>query len=226
MKNLTNTLTKAETEVIDLIRDQAYASHLGMLYANTDRCDYLNYRSGKVTIPLKKTCFRMSDGAIKQNVMARVRDVVNTLKDRHNIDVTYGKSSDYSYSIEFKVIDYHQPKTVNLPTNYGKGSLNGCEQKVAKLAAILKDLWGYNKREYVYSVRFYLHEGDKVVKTSSCLSFNGYFNYTEQEMNFYALREAARVMSVITDEQDFEFFVPDSATIHDGETKDEYNFDL
>ena len=42
MKNLTNTLTKAETEVIDLIRDQAYASHMGMLYADTDRCDYLN----------------------------------------------------------------------------------------------------------------------------------------------------------------------------------------
>jgi hypothetical protein len=45
-------------------------------------------------------------------------------------------------------------------------------------------------------------------------------------MDFTALREAARIMSVITDEQDFEFFVPDSATIHDGETKDEYNFDL
>ena len=65
-----------------------------------------------------------------------------------------------------------------------------------------------------------------MVKTSTCLSFNGYFHYTEQEMSFYALREAARVMSVITDEQDFEFFVPDSATIHDGDTKDEYNFDL
>jgi hypothetical protein len=58
------------------------------------------------------------------------------------------------------------------------------------------------------------------------LSFNGYFNYTEQEMDFTALKEAARVLSAITDEQDFDFFVPDSATIHDGETKDEYNFDL
>lgn len=225
MKNLTNTLTKAETEVIDLIRDQAYASHLGMLYVDLDRAEHLNYRSGKVTIPLKKTCFRMSDGYIKQNVMARVRDVVNTLKVGHNIDVTYG-ISDYSYSIDFKVAGYHQYKTVNLPKNYGKGSLNGCEQKVAKLAAILKELWSYSKREYTYSVRFYLHEGEKVVKTSTCLSFNGYFNYTEQEMDFTALREAARVMSVITDEQDFDFFVPDSATIHDAETKDEYNFDL
>jgi hypothetical protein len=226
MKNLTDTITKAEKDVIDLIRDQAYASHLGMLYADTDHTERLNYRSGKVTIPLKNTCFRMSDGAIKQNVMARVRDVVNTLKDRHNIDVTYGKSRDYGYSIEFKVIDYHQAKTVDLPKNYGKGSLNGCEQKVAKLAAILKELWSYNKSEYTYSVRFYLHEGDNVVKTSTCLSFHGYFKYTEQEMDFTALREAARIMSVITDEQDFEFFVPDSATIQDGETKDEYNFDL
>lgn len=226
MKNLTNTLTKAETEVIDLIRDQAYASHLGMLYADTDRAEHLNYRNGTVTIPLKKTSFRMSDGYIKQHVMARMIAVVNTLKDRHNIDVTYGKSRDYNYSIVFKVPGYHQSKTVNLPKNYGKGSLNGCEQKVAKLAAILKELWSYNKSEYAYSVRFYLHEGDKVVKTSTCLSFNGYFHYTEQEMSFYALREAARVMSVITDEQDFEFFVPDSATIHDGDTKDEYNFDL
>jgi hypothetical protein len=226
MKNLTNTLTKAETEVIDLIRDQVYASHLGMLYADTDRAEHLNYRNGTVTIPLKKTCFRLSDGWVKHNVNVRMIDVVNTLKASHNITVTYGQSRDYNYSIVFKVPGYHQPKTVNLPKNYGKGSLNGCEQKVAKLAAILKDLWGYNKREYVYSVRFYLHDGDKVVKTSTCLSFNGYFNYTEQEMNFYALREAARVMSLITDEHNFEFFVPDSATIHDGETKDEYNFDL
>ena len=225
MKNLTNTLTKAETEVIDLIRDQAYASQLGMLYVDLDRTEHLNYRTGKVTIPLKKNSFRMSDGAIKQHVMVRMIDVVNTLKVGHNIDVTYG-ISDYSYSIDFKVADYHQSKTVDLPKNYGKGSLNGCEQKVAKLAAILKELWSYSKSEYTYSVRFYLHEGDKVVKTSTCLSFNGYFKYTEQEMDFTALREAARVMSEITDEQDFEFFVPDSATIHDAETKDEYNFDL
>lgn len=226
MKNLTNTLTKAETEVIDLIRDQAYASHLGMLYADTDRTEHLNYRNGTVTIPLKKTSFRLSDGDIKQHVMARMIDVVNTLKTSHNITVTYGKSRDYNYSIVFKVPGYHQSKTVNLPKNYGKGSLNGVEQKVAKLAAILKELWSYNKREYAYSVRFYLHEGDKVVKTSTCLSFNGYSHYTEQEISFYALREAARVMSVINDERDFEFFVPDSATIHDGDTKDEYNFDL
>ena len=226
MKNLTDTITKAEKDVIDLIRDQVYASHLGMLHVNTDRTEYLNYRKGKVTIPLKETSFRLSDGCIKEHVMARMVAVVRTLEDRHNIYVTYGKSRDYSYSIEFNVVDYHQRKTVDLPKNYGKGSLNGCEKKTAKLAAILKELWGYSKSEYNFSIRFYLHEGDKVVKTSTCLSFNGYFKYTEQEMDFFALREAARVMSVISDEHDFEFFVPDSATIHDGETKDEYNFDL
>lgn len=233
MKNLTNTITATETALLDRVRDILLESPLYKDYGDKDRLaqipesKWLDYRKGIVTIPLVDNCFLTGGYAnMKQFALNRVNNLVKAIREEKLINVTWIRSDKLCDSIDFCVAHYHTPKTVNLPKTYGKDALNGYEKKVAKLAAIIKELWETDKSEGSYSVVFYLHEGDKVIKTSTKLLIEGLWKYSYENTELSSLMEAARTMMQVRDDQKFNFFNPDSLTIEDKFTKDKFNITL
>lgn len=228
-KNLTDTVSKSERDTLDRVMEQVRGSRLAVHFA-----DYIadgpikpNYREGTVYVLLKTDCFRQSDGRLKTNVALRANDLLNRIRELLDVEVTYSSGKDQGYGIEFTVHDYHERKAVELPRNYGKGTLGGNEMKVTKLASVIKELWSHSKTEYTYSVEFFRHDGEKVSKRSNRLSVNGYHFYGRDILaDFGAMLEAARLLSNVTDDYEFEAFVADSATVYDKETKDAYSFSL
>lgn len=228
-KNLTNTISKRETERLDLVMSLIQGSRLSVYFADCfgNQTMTPNYRKGTVTVHLKTACFRQSDGRLKTNVALRANDLLNHMRDVVDTEVSYAAGGDQGYNIEFTVRDYHEVKYVDLPRNYGKGTLNGNDLKVARLASVIKELWGHSKAEYTYSVEFFLHEGGKVSKRSTRLSINGYPYYGRDRLaDFGAMQEAARLLGNAIDDYECEPFLADSATVYDKETKDAYSFDL
>lgn len=230
MKNLTNTITATETALLDRVRDILLESPLYKDYGDKDRLaqipesKWVDYRKGIVTIPLADNCFCTGGYAnMKQFAVKRVENLVKSILEDHVINVTWIRSDNLCDSVDFCVAHYHTPKTVNLPTTYGNGALNGYDKKVAKLAAIIKELWEMDKAEGSYSVVFYLHEGDKVIKTSNKLRIEGLWKYSYENAELSSLMEAARTMMQVRDDQKCKFFNPDSLTIEDKFTKDQFN---
>jgi hypothetical protein len=68
-----------------------------------------------------------------------------------------------------------------------------------------------------------LHEGDKVIKTSTRLVIEGNWHYSYENSALASLTEAARTMMQVRDDQKFDAFNPDSVTIEDKFTKDQFN---
>lgn len=228
-KNLTDTISKSERDTLDRVMEQIKGSRLAVHFAEylADGPMKPNYREGTVYVFLKTACFRQSDGGLKTNVALRANDLLNRIRELLDVEVTYSAGRNDGYGIMFTVHDYHERKAVELPRNYGKGTLGGNELKVSKLASVIKELWSHNKTEYTYSVEFFQHDGDKVAKRSSRLGVNGYRFYGRDILaDFGAMQEAARLLANVTDDCEFEAFVADSATVYDKETKDAYSFDL
>lgn len=230
MKNLTNTITATETALLDRVRDILLESPLYKDYGDKDRLaqipesKWVDYRKGIVTIPLVDNCFRTGGYAnMKQFAVKRVNNLVKAMREGQKLDVKWIRSDKLCDSVDFCVENYHTPKTVNLPKTYGNGTLKGYDKKVAKLAAIIKELWETDKSEGSYSVVFYLHEGDKVIKTSAKLFIEGLWKYSYENTELSSLTEAARVMMQVRDDKQFNFFNPDSATLVDKFTKDQFN---
>ena len=230
MKNLTNTITATETALLVRVRDILLESPLYKDYGDKDRLSmipeskWVDYRKGIVTIPLVDNCFRTGGYAnMKQFAVKRVENTVKAILEEHVINVKWIRSDKLCDSVDFCVEHYHTPKTVNLPKTYGIGALNGYDKKVAKLAAIIKELWEADKSEGSYSVVFYLHEGDKVIKTSSKLLIEGLWKYSYENTELSSLMSAALTMMQVRDDQKFNFFNPDSLTIEDKFTKDQFN---
>lgn len=233
MKNLTNTITAMETVLLDRVRKILLESPLYKDYGDKDRLaqipesKWVDYRKGIVTIPLVDNCFLTGGYAnMKQFALNRVNNLVKSIREEQLINVTWIRSDKLCDSVDFCVAHYHTPKTVNLPKNYGKDTLNGYEKKVAKLAAIIKELWRKDPSEGSFSVVFYLHEGDKVIKTSTQLVIEGNWHYSYENSALAALTEAARTMMQVRDDQQFNAFNPDSLTIEDKFTKDKFNITL
>lgn len=233
MKNLTNTITATETALLDRVRDILLESPLYKDYGDKDRLaqipesKWVDYRKGIVTIPLVDNCFRTGGYAnMKQFAVKRVENTVKAMLEEQVINVKWIRSDKLCDSVDFCVEHYHTPKTVNLPKTYGNGTLNGYDKKVAKLAAIIKELWETDNAESSYSVVFYLHEGDTVVKTSARLFIEGTWHYSFEHADLASLTEAARVMMQVRDDKKFNFFNPDSLTILDKFTKDQYSIAL
>lgn len=225
-KNLTDTISKSERDTLDRVVEQVKGSRLAVHFADGLEVTP-NYRNGTVNVPLKTACFRQSDGRLKTNVALRANDLLNRFRDLMDLEVTYSAGRNDGYNIVFTVHDYHERKAVDLPRNYGKGTLGGNELKVAKLASVIKELWSHSKAEYTYSVEFFRHDGDKVSKRSQRLRINGYPFYGRDILaDFGAMQEAARLLGCVIDDCEFEYFVADSATVYDKETKDAYSFSL
>ena len=230
MKNLTNTITAPETALLNRVRDILLESPLYKDYGDKDRLaqipesKWLDYRKGIVTIPLVDNCFLTGGYAnMKQFALNRVNNLVKAIREEQLINVTWIRSDKLCDSVDFCIEHYHTPKTVNLPKTYGNGSLNGYEKKVAKLAAIIKELWRKDPSEGSFSLVFYLHEGDKVIKTSTRLIIEGNWHYSYENSALASLTEAARTMMQVRDDQKFDAFNPDSVTIEDKFTKDQFN---
>lgn len=237
MKNLLNTITDKETAVLDRVRDILLASPLYKDYGDKDRLakiqepKWIDYRKGIVTIPLVDNCFCTGGHAnMKQFAVKRVENLVKDMREGQKLDVKWIRSDKLCDSVDFCVENYHTPKTVNFPKTYGNGALNGYDKKVAKLAAIIKELWETDESEGSYSVVFYLHEGAKVIKASTKLPIEGLWKYSwkysYENVKLASIMEAASKMLQIRDDQKFNVFNPDSLTIVDKFTNDQYNITL
>lgn len=233
MKNLLNTITDKESALLDRVRDILFESPLYKDYGDKDRLaqipepTWLDYRKGIVTIPLVDKCFCTGGYAnMKQFAVKRVNNLVKAMREGQKLDVKWIRSDKLCDSVDFRIENYHTPKTVNLPKTYGNGALNGYEKKVAKFAAIIKELWEKDPSKGSFSVVFYLHEGDKVIKTSTRLFIRGKWHYLYENSELASFAEAARTMMLVIDDQKFNVFIPDSLTIVDTFTKDQYNITL
>ena len=233
MKNLTDTITNQEIALLNRVRDLLIDSPLYKDYGDKDRLaeipesKWVNYRKGIVTIPLVDNCFRTGGYAnMKQFAVNRVNNLVKAIRDGQKIDVKWMHSDNLCDSVDFCIENYHAPKTIDLPKTYGKDALNGLDKKATKLAAIIKELWTYTTSDRVYSIVFYSHEDGNVVKSSNPYQLDGCWKYSYENTELAALIEASHAMIQVRDTKECKFFAPDSATIFDNVTKDQYSITL
>ncbi len=222
MRKFTDTITKSESSKLGIVTQAIESAKWHDKYTKEIK---VNYRRGIVSLVLRDSCIRKSDGRPKSYIIIAINSLVKSIREKNAIDVAFSERGSVFHSVDIVVNGYHKAKTVVVPKQYGNGTLGSVPKKITRLAVAIKELWLCN-RFSPYAMTFKLHDGDKVVKCSGPEALQGYFRHTFESVDAVSMMAAGAMLGGVHDVETCEYFVPDSVTISDGDTGDQYEIKL
>lgn len=222
MKKFTDTITKSESSKLGIVKQSIESAKW---YDKYTKEIAVNYRRGRVSLVLRDSCIRKGDGNPKSYIIIAINSLVKSIREKNAIDVAFNERGSIFHSVDIVVNGYHKAKTVVVPKQYGNGTLGSVPKKITRLAVAIKELWLCN-RFSPYAMTFKLHDGEKVVKCSGGELLKGYYRATFECLDASSMLAAAALLRDVSDIDTADYFEPDSVTIGDGETGDQYEIKL
>lgn len=219
------TITKDERELCDELVKAVQESPVYGKYRHEKPELATNYRTGEVTLRLDASCLKATDGRIKFVVCKAVDDGMKRIEDaltyyaQKKITV-YRTINDDSASVTFKICQYHEPQTIEVATDFAKGSLSETATPIIRFAEVLASLYKICAAFGTYGVTFAkLNSAGKTINKSVVYGVHCYAT-SKENFEAYAIAESARLIRECIDETQYDPFIPNYAEITTSDTKD------